>query len=125
MIDVETFDVVCFGSRPLTNTRKMWYALDPELFPCKCHDYSSFLDQKHFFFSMTTTLPFQLYLSTRRGAWVLNRVGDKGVPLDLHINRVTWLLRDLLPFGVVCSLGESQLNRRFNHTVYGLKPNHR
>ncbi|XP_019752080.1 dimethylaniline monooxygenase [N-oxide-forming] 5-like [Hippocampus comes] len=67
----------------------------------------------------------ELYLSTRRGAWVLNRVGDNGVPLDLGINRVTGLLRDLLPFGVVCNLGESQLNRRFNHTLYSLKPNHR
>ncbi|XP_037104902.1 flavin-containing monooxygenase 5-like [Syngnathus acus] len=67
----------------------------------------------------------QLYLSTRRGAWVLNRVGHNGVPLDLAINRAILLIRKLLPFGLACSLGENRLNQRFNHSLYSLKPKHR
>ncbi|XP_034002802.1 dimethylaniline monooxygenase [N-oxide-forming] 5-like [Trematomus bernacchii] len=67
----------------------------------------------------------QLYLSTRRGAWIMNRVGDNGFPLDLHFNRVLDFLRLILPFGVYCGLGERQLNQRFDHTLYNLKPKHR
>ncbi|XP_071751654.2 flavin-containing monooxygenase 5-like [Centroberyx gerrardi] len=67
----------------------------------------------------------QLYLSTRRGAWVLNRVGDNGLPLDMTFNRMATSLQSILPFGLFCSLGESQLNKRFNHSLYNLKPKHR
>lgn len=67
----------------------------------------------------------QVYLSTRRGAWILNRVGDNGVPLDLNFNRVLNAVRKILPFGFFCRLGESQLNKRFDHTLYNLKPKHR
>ncbi|KAM4574138.1 flavin-containing monooxygenase 5-like isoform 1-T3 [Fundulus diaphanus] len=67
----------------------------------------------------------QLYLSTRRGAWILNRVGDNGMPLDMLLNRCLNILRHTLPFGLVCSLGEKQLNSRFNHSLYNLKPKHR
>uniref|UniRef100_A0A1A7YM31 Flavin-containing monooxygenase n=1 Tax=Iconisemion striatum TaxID=60296 RepID=A0A1A7YM31_9TELE len=67
----------------------------------------------------------QLYLSTRRGAWILNRVWERGIPLDLHFNRVVDFFRRILPFGFFCSLGESQVNHRFNHALYNLKPQHR
>ncbi|XP_039462579.1 dimethylaniline monooxygenase [N-oxide-forming] 5 isoform X1 [Oreochromis aureus] len=67
----------------------------------------------------------QLYLSTRRGAWVLNRVGDNGVPLDLTFNRILDILRKILPFDFFCSMAESRLNQRFNHGLYNLKPKHR
>ncbi|XP_071381066.1 flavin-containing monooxygenase 5-like [Centroberyx affinis] len=67
----------------------------------------------------------QLYLSTRRGAWVLNRVGDNGLPLDMNVNRMVTSLQKMLPFGLFCSLGESRLNKRFNHSLYNLKPKHR
>nr|XP_046248400.1 flavin-containing monooxygenase 5-like [Scatophagus argus] len=67
----------------------------------------------------------QLYLSTRRGAWILNRVGDNGLPLDLFFNRMLNFLLGILPFGVFCGLGERQLNKRFDHTLYNLKPKHR
>ncbi|XP_042339776.1 dimethylaniline monooxygenase [N-oxide-forming] 5 [Plectropomus leopardus] len=67
----------------------------------------------------------QLYLSTRRGAWILNRVGDNGLPLDLSFNRVLNFLRRILPFGFFCSLGEKVLNQRFDHALYNLKPKHR
>ncbi|KAK7889334.1 hypothetical protein WMY93_024894 [Mugilogobius chulae] len=67
----------------------------------------------------------QVYLSTRRGAWILYRVWDKGLPLDLFFNRILAFIRYLLPFGFYCSLGEKQLNRRFNHSLYNVKPKHR
>nr|XP_057929034.1 flavin-containing monooxygenase 5-like [Doryrhamphus excisus]XP_057929035.1 flavin-containing monooxygenase 5-like [Doryrhamphus excisus] len=67
----------------------------------------------------------QLYLSTRRGAWILNRVGNNGVPLDLGFNRLMTWIQTVLPVSFMCGLAESQLNRRFNHSLYNLKPNHR
>ncbi|XP_061594081.1 flavin-containing monooxygenase 5-like [Cololabis saira] len=67
----------------------------------------------------------QLYLSTRRGAWILNRVGDNGIPLDMYFNRVLSFIGKVLPFGVFSSLGESRVNRRFDHALYNLKPKHR
>ncbi|XP_072293924.1 flavin-containing monooxygenase 5-like [Eucyclogobius newberryi] len=67
----------------------------------------------------------QVYLSTRRGAWILNRVGEYGMPLDVKFNRVINFIRNLLPHGFFCSLGEKQLNHRFDHSLYNLKPKHR
>ncbi|KAJ3598865.1 hypothetical protein NHX12_032828 [Muraenolepis orangiensis] len=67
----------------------------------------------------------QVYLSTRRGAWIFNRVGDNGWPIDLTFNRVFEVVRSLLPMNTVCSLGERQLNQRFNHRLYNLQPKHR
>lgn len=67
----------------------------------------------------------QVYLSTRRGAWVLNRVGDNGVPLDMLFSRVFNFVKQILPFGFFCGLGERQLNQRFDHALYNLKPKHR
>ncbi|XP_049444135.1 flavin-containing monooxygenase 5-like isoform X2 [Epinephelus fuscoguttatus] len=67
----------------------------------------------------------QLYLSTRRGAWIVNRVGDNGLPLDLRLNRVLDFVRKILPFGVFCGLAERVLNQRFDHALYNLKPKHR
>ncbi|KAJ3599791.1 hypothetical protein NHX12_033746 [Muraenolepis orangiensis] len=67
----------------------------------------------------------QVYLSTRRGAWIFNRVGDNGWPIDLTFNRAFEVVRSLLPMNTVCSLGERQLNQRFNHRLYNLQPKHR
>uniref|UniRef100_A0A665VYS8 Flavin-containing monooxygenase n=2 Tax=Percomorphaceae TaxID=1489872 RepID=A0A665VYS8_ECHNA len=66
----------------------------------------------------------QLYLSTRRGAWILNRVGNNGIPLDMTFNRVLNTLKNILPFSVLCKMTENQLNQRFNHSLYNLKPKH-
>ncbi|XDV41846.1 hypothetical protein PO909_010639 [Leuciscus waleckii] len=68
----------------------------------------------------------QVYLSTRKGSWILNRVGDKGVPFDMMFNNraLMWFL-GLLPVGYSNKLGENQLNKRFNHKLYGLQPVHR
>ncbi|KAM3620640.1 uncharacterized protein V6R79_026327 [Siganus canaliculatus] len=67
----------------------------------------------------------QLYLSTRRGAWVLNRVSDRGFPRDMLNDRLTMFFRQALPFGFVCNMGEKRLNQRFDHSLYNLKPEHR
>uniref|UniRef100_A0A8C2ZBQ7 Flavin-containing monooxygenase n=1 Tax=Cyclopterus lumpus TaxID=8103 RepID=A0A8C2ZBQ7_CYCLU len=67
----------------------------------------------------------QLYLSTRRGAWILNRVGNYGLPLDMEFNRLVDSLKSILPHNLFCGLVESQLNQRFDHALYNLKPKHR
>ncbi|CAH1781362.1 unnamed protein product [Owenia fusiformis] len=68
----------------------------------------------------------QVYLSTRRGSWVLNRVGSAGVPQDLiFTKRVNELLKDLLPISWVNSVAESIIEKRFDHEKYSLRPNHR
>uniref|UniRef100_UPI000B4DAFE4 dimethylaniline monooxygenase [N-oxide-forming] 5-like n=1 Tax=Lonchura striata TaxID=40157 RepID=UPI000B4DAFE4 len=67
----------------------------------------------------------QVFLSTRRGSWVLHRVGDSGYPFDFsYINRFTQLLQNLLP-SIISFFLERKLNARFDHTLYGLKPKHR
>ncbi|KAK5869970.1 hypothetical protein PBY51_024642 [Eleginops maclovinus] len=67
----------------------------------------------------------QLYLSTRRGAWIANRVADNGLPRDMLYSRNTILLRKILPFGLTCSMAERKLDNRFDHSLYNLKPKHR
>lgn len=66
----------------------------------------------------------QVYLSTRRGTWILNRVAEHGLPLDmLTINRLFTFLKRLFP-GFANSILERQLNRKFDHELYALKPDH-
>ncbi|KFW64768.1 Dimethylaniline monooxygenase [N-oxide-forming] 5, partial [Pygoscelis adeliae] len=68
----------------------------------------------------------QVFLSTRRGAWILNRVGDQGYPIDIiFITRMKMFLKKLLSPSMVSDFAEKQLNARFNHSHYGLKPKHR
>uniref|UniRef100_A0A8C4V1A0 Flavin-containing monooxygenase n=1 Tax=Falco tinnunculus TaxID=100819 RepID=A0A8C4V1A0_FALTI len=68
----------------------------------------------------------QVFLSTRRGAWILNRVGDQGYPIDvIFTTRMKAFLKKLLSPSIVCHLAENQLNARFDHSHYGLKPKHR
>ncbi|KAI5090470.1 flavin-containing monooxygenase 5-like [Silurus meridionalis] len=67
----------------------------------------------------------QVFLSTRRGSWILNRVGNNGIPGDMVFNRAFRMAQSVLPFGFLCNLGEKKLNNRFNHALYGLRPKHR
>ncbi|XP_056621131.1 flavin-containing monooxygenase 5-like [Triplophysa dalaica] len=66
----------------------------------------------------------QVYLSTRKGSWILNRVGDNGFPSDMLRYRAIMWLHKLLPKFLI-SMREKQVNRRFNHKLYGLQPAHR
>lgn len=66
--------------------------------------------------------PLQVYLSTRRGSWVLHRVGPNGLPLDIVIQR---RLYQYLPLWLLNTLGEWQIQKQFNHDLMGLRPRHR
>ena len=68
----------------------------------------------------------QVYLVSRRGTWVLNRVFDYGMPLDQTNSRFrNYVLRRIVPPSVTNWLTERRLNQRFDHALYGLKPKHR
>ncbi|KAL1022478.1 hypothetical protein UPYG_G00028240 [Umbra pygmaea] len=66
----------------------------------------------------------QVYLSTRRGAWVVSRVGEGGLPGDL-VGTSRWdrLMQKLFPSWIASSL-ENKVNQIFNHRLYGLQPKH-
>lgn len=66
----------------------------------------------------------QVYLSTRRGAWVISRLGDNGLPSDV-INgaRLAMLLQRYLP-SWADRIMVQKLNQRFDHRLYGLLPSH-
>ncbi|XP_028666542.1 flavin-containing monooxygenase 5-like [Erpetoichthys calabaricus] len=68
----------------------------------------------------------QVFLSTRRGCWVLNRILDDGLPYDmLLITRFASLLKKILPFNFLNWMEEQKLNKRFDHKLYGLQAKHR
>uniref|UniRef100_A0A4W3K2P6 Flavin-containing monooxygenase n=1 Tax=Callorhinchus milii TaxID=7868 RepID=A0A4W3K2P6_CALMI len=68
----------------------------------------------------------QVFLSTRRGSWILNRVGQNGIPADVYFStRFNVLIQNMLPVSVLTWLVERKLNERFNHANYGLQPKHR
>ncbi|KAM3915361.1 flavin-containing monooxygenase 5-like isoform 1-T3 [Leptodactylus fuscus] len=67
----------------------------------------------------------QVFLSTRRGAWIINRVSTNGYPLDVAKNsRYINLIQKTFP-NLVNYMAEKILNTRFNHGNYGLLPQHR
>lgn len=68
----------------------------------------------------------QVFLSTKRGTWVLHRVADGGYPFDLsYLSRFMQLLHSLLPQNASNFHLERKLNARFDHALYGLQPQHR
>ncbi|XP_038166712.1 flavin-containing monooxygenase 5 [Arvicola amphibius] len=68
----------------------------------------------------------QVFLSTRRGTWVLNRVGKHGYPIDMLISsRLTYYLSKICSSSIKNGYLERQMNQRFNHEMFGLKPKHR
>ncbi|KAM9324724.1 flavin-containing monooxygenase 5-like [Gastrophryne carolinensis] len=67
----------------------------------------------------------QVFLSTRRGAWLLNRVYDNGYPFDILIfNRFYNALIGSFPWLANIIL-ERKSNARVDHERFGLKPKHR
>lgn len=67
----------------------------------------------------------QVYLSTRRGTWVFNRVGPSGWPADMAmISELAAIAQRKFP-RLMNSVMERGMNSRFNHELYGLKPKHR
>lgn len=70
--------------------------------------------------------PPQVFLSTRRGAWILNRVGDYGYPFDaMFFSRLKRFLMKICGPSLVNMYLEKRMNQRFSHEMYGLKPKHR
>uniref|UniRef100_A0A8B9M376 Flavin-containing monooxygenase n=1 Tax=Accipiter nisus TaxID=211598 RepID=A0A8B9M376_9AVES len=68
----------------------------------------------------------QVFLSTKRGTWVLQRVADGGYPFDLsYLSRFMQLLHSLLPQNASNFFLERKSNARFDHALYGLQPQHR
>ncbi|NXV92770.1 FMO5 monooxygenase, partial [Calonectris borealis] len=68
----------------------------------------------------------QVFLSTKRGTWVIHRVGDGGYPFDfIYLSRFMQFLNNVLPQGINSFLLEKKLNARFDHALYGLQPRHR
>ncbi|XP_045361174.2 flavin-containing monooxygenase 5 [Camelus dromedarius] len=68
----------------------------------------------------------QVFLSTRRGAWILNRVGDYGYPFDVVLSsRLKHFLQKIFGQSATNTFLEKQMNQRFDHEMFGLKPKHR
>ncbi|CAH3021974.1 unnamed protein product [Porites evermanni] len=63
----------------------------------------------------------QVFLSTRRGAWVLSRLGKGGEPADQQAGRrfIWYLPRKLLGY-----LFHKVVNERFDHEAFALRPQH-
>ncbi|KAF1753859.1 hypothetical protein GCK72_020416 [Caenorhabditis remanei] len=67
----------------------------------------------------------QVYLVTRRGSWVYNRLFDRGEPVDMVFNtKFQMLFSQVVPTPILNWSFERLLNRRFDHAKYGLKPEH-
>ncbi|CAI2351121.1 unnamed protein product [Caenorhabditis sp. 36 PRJEB53466] len=68
----------------------------------------------------------QVYLVTRRGTWIFNRIFDYGKPIDIVMNRKVFSdIRGVVPEWLSNTVVEAKLNMRFDHQTYGLKPSHR
>ncbi|XP_043347119.1 flavin-containing monooxygenase 5-like isoform X2 [Dermochelys coriacea] len=68
----------------------------------------------------------QVFLSTKRGAWILGRIGEEGYPLDtIYVTRYMEFLRRIVPLSLLNYFAEKKLNAKFNHAIYGLQPAHR
>ncbi|KAL8597540.1 hypothetical protein ACOMHN_033411 [Nucella lapillus] len=67
----------------------------------------------------------QVYLSTRHGSWILNRIGPHGMPLDIVLSRrITQKIVDMMPSAMMDWVFANQLNGRLNHDLYSLRPAH-
>ncbi|XP_055021198.1 flavin-containing monooxygenase 5-like isoform X2 [Boleophthalmus pectinirostris] len=66
------------------------------------------------------------FLSTRTGAWVIGRMSNSGLPLDMTaINRFSSTLTSLLPSRLINWITERALNHKYDHRLYRLWPEHR
>lgn len=69
---------------------------------------------------------WQTFLSTREGAWVIGRMSDNGLPLDMTaINRLNNVLMSLLPQSLTNWSAERAVNQKYDHKLYCLRPRHR
>ncbi|XP_068566538.1 flavin-containing monooxygenase 5-like [Cebidichthys violaceus] len=67
----------------------------------------------------------KVFLCIRSGAWVVSRVGQGGLPMDMiGRSRIDRMLQQLFPSWRAGIL-EKNVNEVFDHGLYGLKPKHR
>ncbi|XP_041370757.1 flavin-containing monooxygenase 5-like [Gigantopelta aegis] len=67
----------------------------------------------------------KVFLSTRRGSWVFNRVGPNGVPVDMVVaTRMTNYMKTIMPYSMLNKTVKKQINSRFDHRLYCLEPKH-
>ncbi|KAH7708902.1 CBN-FMO-2 protein [Aphelenchoides avenae] len=66
------------------------------------------------------------YLSVRRGVYLYTRLGEYGWPMDLKfITRFTaYFWRTYMPKWLMERQALKRVNKRFDHALYGLKPDH-
>ncbi|XP_061041758.1 flavin-containing monooxygenase 5-like [Eubalaena glacialis] len=68
----------------------------------------------------------QVFLSTRRGAWILHHVWENGYPMDnSFLTRFNSFVQKIGTTAIINNHLEKILNSRFNHAHYGLQPQHR
>lgn len=68
----------------------------------------------------------KVYLSTRRGSWIFSRVGKNGRPYDMDFDsRKKRLMSSFKSLDSISDEIEKNLNSRFDHEAYKLKPKHR
>ncbi|XP_012935516.1 flavin-containing monooxygenase 5 [Aplysia californica] len=62
-------------------------------------------------------------LSTRRGAWIQNRIGPHGIPLDIgRTRRFNLLLKSFMPRWFFLWQWKRLLNYKMNHDIYSMTP---
>ncbi|XP_063796100.1 flavin-containing monooxygenase 5-like [Pseudophryne corroboree] len=67
----------------------------------------------------------QVFLSTRRGAWLIHRVADQGYPFDIVLfTRFYSIIQVAFP-SLANAFLEHKVNSRVDHDNFGLKPQHR
>uniref|UniRef100_A0A8C3SKU9 Flavin-containing monooxygenase n=1 Tax=Chelydra serpentina TaxID=8475 RepID=A0A8C3SKU9_CHESE len=65
----------------------------------------------------------QVFISTRRGSWILSRIGKEGYPNDtIYVTRYVEFLKRIVPLSLFNSFVEKTLNAKFSHAIYGLQP---
>lgn len=66
----------------------------------------------------------QVFLSTRKGSWIVNRIDSYGQPVDMvrTTQFMFWLKKNIIPEAVITKIIEAKLNQRFDHATYSLKP---
>uniref|UniRef100_T1JD35 Flavin-containing monooxygenase n=1 Tax=Strigamia maritima TaxID=126957 RepID=T1JD35_STRMM len=68
----------------------------------------------------------EVYLSTRRGVWLLSRMAVGGLPTDIkYKSRFLNYITHYVAPQITNFIAEFKANMRFNHSVFGIKPKHR
>ncbi|XP_070532961.1 flavin-containing monooxygenase 5-like [Ptychodera flava] len=60
----------------------------------------------------------QVLLSTRRGTWVVSRVGPKGLPASVYFSRAL----NAMPLPLLARYIQRGVSNTFDHAIYGLQP---